>query len=364
MTERNRINVLMARKVAGEATMDELQELDRLLTQFHELQYAFTIVEDIKSLDGESGFSEAEEQQLLEDGFARISLLMQQPEEPVVKRIFPWKTVMGVAACIAVLVSVYRIWKMPQETIYRNEVVTKTGSKTSVVLPDGTSVVLNACSRLQYDASRFLKGDREVVLTGEAYFDVKHDPAHPFTIQTGRVNIRVLGTVFNVKAYTEDATVETTLLSGKVEVSFPEKAATKGNKVIILQPEQKLIIDKNDINTVIPSANKNTNHTFAIVPVKVNTADTNINDAKPATMQQTAWMNDRFEFDKLTFEQLSHDLERWYNVTVQFKNDKYKNEVFTGAFRKQRITEVLDALQIMSGFHYEVNNKENIIYIW
>jgi transmembrane sensor len=364
MTERNRINVLMARKVAREATTEELQELDLLLTQFHELQYAFTIVEDIKSLDGDNGFSETEEQQLLADGLMRINLLLQEPETHVVKRIFPWKTVISIAACIAMLAGVYKIWKVPGEETYRNEVVTKTGSKTSVVLPDGTCVVLNACSRLQYDANRFLQGDREVVLTGEAYFDVKHDPAHPFAIQTGHVNIKVLGTVFNVKAYTEDATVETTLLSGKVAVSFRETAATKENKVIVLQPEQKLIIDKKNINPVLSSADKNNCHTFAIVPVKLNIANSNTNDAKPASTQQTAWMNDRFEFDKLTFEQLSHDLERWYNVTVKFKNDSYKNEVFTGAFRKQSIDEVLQALQIMSGFHYEVNNKENIIYIW
>ncbi|RBL88310.1 hypothetical protein DF182_17075 [Chitinophaga flava] len=360
MIEGNRINILMARKVSGEATTAELKELEMLLMQFPELQYAFTIVEDIDGVGPVNGFTAEEEARLASEGLDRMNLFLQQEQErTVVKRMSPWKIWTGIAASIAVLISVWAIWPVtPGKQAFRNEVVTKTGSKTSVVLPDGTTVVLNACSRLQYDATRFLNGDREVGLTGEAYFDVKHDPAHPFIIQTGHVNIRVLGTVFNVKAYAEDTRVETTLLSGKVEVSFPEGKTTEGRKTVQLQPEQKLIIEtEQDKPTRV---NKKTN--FSITPVK--NIITMAGDDPAAEKPTTAWVNDRFDFDNVTFEQLSHDLERWYNVTLQFKNDRYKQEVFTGAFRKQGIEDVLQALQLMSGFHYEMNTKENVIYIW
>lgn len=359
MIERNRVNILMARKVSGEATTEELKELEMLLMQFPELQYAFTIIGDISSVNSANGFSPAEEEQLASEGMDRINLFLQQEQElPPAKRLIPWRMISGIAAGIAILITAYTLWPVvPRKQAFRNEVVTKTGSKTSVVLPDGTSVILNACSRLQYDATRFLNGEREVSLTGEAYFDVKHDPAHPFIIQSGNINIRVLGTVFNVKAYTEDATVETTLLSGKVEVDFPDNDHGGARKTVQLQPEQKLIIGIKE-NKQIP-VNRKTN--FSITPVKTMAADGNHTTAeKPAT----AWVNDRFDFDNVTFEQLSHDLERWFNVTLRFKNDKYKHEVFTGAFRKQSIEDVLQALQLMSGFHYEMNTKENVIYIW
>lgn len=359
MIERNRVNILMARKVSGEATAADLKELETLLMQFPELQYAFTIVSDISSVNSARGFSPAEEEQLASEGMDRINLFLQQDQEqPPAKRLIPWRMISGIAAGIALLITAYTLWPvMPRKQAFRNEVVTKTGSKTSVVLPDGTSVILNACSRLQYDATRFLNGEREVNLTGEAYFDVKHDPAHPFIIQSGNINIRVLGTVFNVKAYTEDATVETTLLSGKVEVNFPDNDHSGTRKTVQLQPEQKLIIGIKE-NKQIP-VNRKTN--FSITPVKtIAVAGAPTTAEKPAT----AWVNDRFDFDNVTFEQLSHDLERWFNVTLRFKNDKYKHEVFTGAFRKQSIEDVLQALQLMSGFHYEVNTKENVIYIW
>ncbi len=359
MIERNRVNILMARKVSGEATAADLKELETLLMQFPELQYAFTIVSDISSVNSARGFSPAEEEQLASEGMDRINLFLQQEQEqPPAKRLIPWRMISGIAAGIALLITAYTLWPvMPRKQAFRNEVVTKTGSKTSVVLPDGTSVILNACSRLQYDATRFLNGEREVNLTGEAYFDVKHDPAHPFIIQSGNINIRVLGTVFNVKAYAEDATVETTLLSGKVEVNFPDNDHSGTRKTVQLQPEQKLIIGIKE-NKQIP-VNRKTN--FSITPIKTIAVAGNPTTAeKPAT----AWVNDRFDFDNVTFEQLSHDLERWFNVTLRFKNDKYKHEVFTGAFRKQSIEDVLQALQLMSGFHYEVNTKENVIYIW
>ncbi|HEY8958256.1 MAG TPA: FecR domain-containing protein [Chitinophaga sp.] len=359
MIERNRVNILMARKISGEATTEELKELEMLLMQFPELQYAFTIIGDISSVNSANGFSPAEEEQLASEGMDRMNLFLQQEQElPPAKRLIPWRMISSIAAGVAILITAYTLWPaMPRKQAFRNEVVTKTGSKTSVVLPDGTSVILNACSRLQYDATRFLNGEREVSLTGEAYFDVKHDPAHPFIIRSGEINIRVLGTIFNVKAYTEDATVETTLLSGKVEVDFPGNDHTGERKTVQLQPEQKLIIGtKENIQTPV---NRKTN--FSITPVKTMTITGNDSAAaKPAT----AWVNDRFDFDNVTFEELSHDLERWFNVTLRFKNDKYKQEVFTGAFRKQSIEDVLQALQLMSGFHYEVNTKENIIYIW
>ena len=119
-----------------------------------------------------------------------------------------------------------------------------------MLLPDGSTVWLNAGSRLTYD-SLYGTTLREVTLSGEAYFDVVKNPKKPFIIHTGKINIRVLGTVFNVKSYPEEQTIETSLIKGSIEVSFPSQPSKK----IILKPNQKLIIDKTETN-----ASKNTNH--------------------------------------------------------------------------------------------------------
>jgi transmembrane sensor len=117
------------------------------------------------------------------------------------------------------------------------EKYTERKTLSKMILADGSSVTLNADSRLKYPAS-FDGPTREVYLTGEAFFDIQKDPDHPFIIHTDKMIIRVLGTSFNVKSYPGDASMETTLLQGSVEVTFPDRPADK----IILRPSDKLVI--------------------------------------------------------------------------------------------------------------------------
>ncbi|NIG56937.1 FecR family protein [Chitinophaga sp. Cy-1792] len=355
MTDSNRIQVLMARKVAGEATSEELEELELLLLKHPSLQYAFNIIADIQLSDSD-GFTEEEEETLKQSGMGRLTQWLD--EQPVIVPYrFPWKTFSALAAGVALLIGTYILWPKQTERTYANEVITRNGSKTTLVLPDGSSVVLNACSRLQYDANSFLKGDRTVSLIGEAFFDIKHDPAHPFIVHSGDVNIKVLGTSFNVKAYTEDASVETSLISGKVAVEFSTEKS-QHHKEVILLPSQKLTINKLDI--IKNSDKQKLSANFSVAPIKTPAPV----ESETTPGPPTAWMDDRFEFDNLNLEDLSHDLERWYNVKISFKDDKYKKEVFTGAFKKQTIEDVLNALQLTLGFHYQLDKDQHTVTIW
>ena len=114
-------------------------------------------------------------------------------------------------------------------------------TRSRMILADGSVVMLNADSRLKYPTS-FDGPVREVYLTGEAFFTIQKDPEHPFIIHTDKMNIRVLGTSFNVKSYPDDASMETTLLQGSIEVTFPDRPADK----IILKPTDKLVIANTD----------------------------------------------------------------------------------------------------------------------
>ncbi|ATL45808.1 hypothetical protein COR50_00775 [Chitinophaga caeni] len=361
MIDRNKVYILMSRKISGEATVAELEELARMLEEDPELGYAFNILEDVESVHDNGNFSFDEAEALKLRGMGQLSQwLKEQPPQPgVATNRYRW--IYAAAACLAVIATVAAFVFWPNKAVrsYANEVVTKNGSKTSLTLPDGSTVILNACSRLLYDADKFLKGDRVVSLTGEAFFDVKHDPEHPFIVRSGQLNIKVLGTTFNVKAYDEDARVEATLISGKIAVDFTD-AKTNKKQEVILQPLQKLVINKADIIHEKRAEQTALSANFSIVPSSYSPAS-GAGDSLPI---KTDWMDDRFEFDQITLSELAHDIERWYNVTIIFKNTRYSEETVTGVFKKQNIREILDALQLTVGFQYKLDESNKTITIW
>ena len=123
--------------------------------------------------------------------------------------------------------------------------------RAQFTLPDGTTVSLNAGSRLKYD-ERFGINDRIVELEGEGYFKVAKDSKRLFTVKTSYLNVNALGTAFNIKAYSDDNTIETTLVEGSVRI---EEIADNGRKeVMVLKPNQKLTFFKADLTMVGESA--------------------------------------------------------------------------------------------------------------
>ncbi len=126
-----------------------------------------------------------------------------------------------------------------------NEISTRPGSKSKVELPDGSVVWLNAGSTLTYDKD-FGKENRAVTLIGEGFFDVTKNKEKPFIISTESISIKVLGTVFNVKAYKEDKQTETSLIHGSIEVTIKNRP----NDKIILSPSEKLIVENSILKNV------------------------------------------------------------------------------------------------------------------
>ena len=118
----------------------------------------------------------------------------------------------------------------------KSEISTRYGSRTKLLLPDSTQVWLNSGSKLSYNKT-YGNGTREVTLSGEAYFDVVKNPAHPFIIHTVNIDIKVLGTAFNVKSFPGEKNTETSLIRGSIEVTFKNRPSEK----IILKPNEKLI---------------------------------------------------------------------------------------------------------------------------
>ena len=194
------------------------------------------------------------------------------------------------------------------------------GSKSKLVLADGTEININSGSELSY-ASNFSSKNRSVSLTGEAFFHVKSDPEHPFLVKTRDFNVQVTGTQFNVCNYNEDVYSSATLAKGEINVKF-----NKCEKVIKVEPGEKFLLDRNSRK-----------YTLRITDVE----------------KEVAWKDGEFIFKNIPFPELVKRLERWYDVKLTYSDKKLMKYSFTGRFKNQEtIWQVLDALRMTSPISY------------
>lgn len=233
-----------------------------------------------------------------------------------------------------------------------NEIATKKGSKSNIKLPDGSRVWLNADSKLTY-AENFMGNTREVTLTGEAYFDVLHDTSRPFIIHAGKINIKVLGTAFNVRNYADDKTLETTLMRGKIEVTMTGHPDEK----IILKPLEKLILPKGNFSTL--NAPKTT------PPGKISDNNVVLTSATytnvDSTVAETAWVNDKMVFISQPLGKIAQELERHFAITVIFKNPEVKNYKYTGSFDNESLEKIMQLMQLSKKINFKLTDKKLVI---
>ncbi len=231
-------------------------------------------------------------------------------------------------------------------------IVTQKGSRSRTLLADGTTVWLNGESKLHYE-NDFTGATREVTLEGEAFFDVVKQKDRPFIVHTSGIDIKVLGTAFNVKSYPEDKNVETTLYGGLVQVLRHGDAA---GKAIQLIPNHKLILPKQAaIETTKLSEDKrlslNEPASLFITPID--------STKKESERIETAWRYNRLEFVGDNFEEVAKKLERWYNVTIVFTDEKVKQLYgLTGSFETETVAEAFAALKELYPINYKITNHE------
>jgi ferric-dicitrate binding protein FerR (iron transport regulator) len=237
-----------------------------------------------------------------------------------------------------------------------NEISTRPGSKSKIELPDGSIVWLNAGSKLTYDKN-FGKELREVTLTGEGYFDVMKMKEKPFIIHTSSINIKVLGTVFNVKAYPEDKHTETSLIRGSVEVTIKNRP----NDKIILSPSEKLIVENDAIIKKGKEKENNENTSAAAIKTLMS-----VNKLKyspvDSTVAETEWIKNRLVFRDESLAELAVRMERWFNVTIEITDETLQQKRVTGIFENETIDQALGALKISIPFKYDQTVNKIIIH--
>jgi transmembrane sensor len=233
--------------------------------------------------------------------------------------------------------------------------VTPRGVKSSFILPDGTRIILNAGSKLEYP-KEFDGKTREVYFTGEGFFDVREDKKHPFIIHADEMNIKVLGTAFNVKSYRGDKTSEATLIRGSIAVTMNDRPAER----VILKPSQKLVI----MNSKDSRAGENRGELGSERnKIKKLTTITYYKDSD-TTAIETSWVENKLIFKQEDFESVARKMERWYNVDVKFQRESVKGLRFTGAYEQETLDEALKALQMTEGFAFKYKIEKSTVTIY
>lgn len=207
-----------------------------------------------------------------------------------------------------------------------NEISVTHGSKLNTQLPDGTKVWLNSGSTLRYPLT-FSGRKREVILTGEAYFDVAHDQSHPFIVNTGAIDLRVLGTRFNVMAFPDEDYVFATLEEGRVSVETT-KAGKKSSWLCFLEPGEHAVYQK-----------------------RTGT----ISKAITRTDKYTSWKEGKLIFRNDPLSMVIKRLERWYNSEIEIEGDQKLPETpYTMTIEDESITQVLEYLSVASPITWEI----------
>ncbi|MBX6379370.1 MAG: DUF4974 domain-containing protein [Thermoflavifilum aggregans] len=209
-----------------------------------------------------------------------------------------------------------------------NTLTTPRGGQYRIRLPDGTDVWLNAASSIKYPTS-FQGNERKVAITGEAYFEVAANASHPFIVMVNDLQIKVLGTHFNVNAYSDESSIKTTLLEGRITVQ------TAGGKSLMVAPGQQVQLKK-DGKLIL-----------------VNNVDME---------EELAWKNGLFVFHQDDLNSIMRRLSRWYNVQVEYEKGQVPESHFTGAIRRQEnLSKVLNMLELTGGAKFKISGDKIIV---
>ncbi len=210
-----------------------------------------------------------------------------------------------------------------------NTISTPNGGEWEIRLPDGSVVWLNAASSLQYALNIGSSKQRKVELTGEAYFEVAKDKAHPFIVKTSKQELEVLGTHFNINSYANENVTRTTLLEGSVRVSD-----LNSTDMFVLKPGEQSVLSNNGI------AIKNANTDEAI-----------------------AWKNGYFMFDNEKQESILRKIARWYNVEIEYADPEAKDVMYYGTVsRFEKISKVLRKFEQTGEVRFDIKGNKIIVY--
>lgn len=207
-------------------------------------------------------------------------------------------------------------------------VIAPPGQKSQVILPDGTNVWLNSGSKISYSSS-FIGKTRNINLEGEAFFDVKKDKKHPFIVTVSGVDIKVLGTAFNINSFMGDE-VKVTLIRGKIALE-----QTSNHKLISeLLPGKRIDVDKQNFRYSIEDCNAE---------------------------ESILWAQDQLVIENKSFNEMINMLNNWYGVQIKTINNYNNNDKYTFKIKTESLTEAFKLVNLLTPIEYKIDGKEVIV---
>ncbi|MBO9684330.1 MAG: FecR domain-containing protein [Flavisolibacter sp.] len=335
----NKFYRLFALKLSGEASAEELECLEAILGENPELRFLYDQlvikkaeekeVADLAEQAYAAHFAKLHVQKVFDD--EKKMTFVPRPKGSN-RKIARYATAAVILLIAGVLISMPR--EKQESRSLKSEMATTKKSKSTISLPDGTVVMLNANSRISYNEK--FKGDtREVTLSGEAYFDVAHDAVHPFIVHTKTGDIKVLGTTFNVKAF-DNGFFETALIHGKVAIYLKNH----GEENFVLSPGQKFVAhgkeDKKD--------------SIKIIPITV---------VKDSIVAETSWTSNQLAFANTPLVEIAEELERKFGVSIVFKSATAEQYRYSGVFDDGDLDQIFEILKLSKSFNYH-RDKDSI----
>ena len=266
-SSQNQFWSLLSKKLSKEANAEELQELQSILLNNPDLHHQADMLTEMwqqgiinKSIGSEAAYMrhimKHKDEFFVEENPIEINTddAVSETDPGFFRTLFSKKrlTVFSFLAFMILATGAIYLFTQKKDTKLPAEqaissVVTKNGNRTKIVLPDGSQVWLNAGSNLDYNNSVFNKDLREVTLNGEAYFDVTKNADKPFIIHTKKMDVKVIGTAFNVRSYNDEKTAEASLIRGSIEVTLKDRKDQK----IVLKPNEKISIANEEAEAAV-----------------------------------------------------------------------------------------------------------------
>ncbi len=249
--------------------------------------------------------------------------------KPATKSIWRYTAAATIAAIVLIplLMTINKTPVREPEAISNIERSTAKGQRAKLMLKDSTTIKMNTQSSLIYP-DRFSANSREVYLKGEAFFDVKRDESRPFIVHVGNLDVRVLGTSFNIRFYPEEETLDVSLVSGKVEVVRNDSVK------LTLSPNTEAVLNR--------STGQLTKASFD-------------------PYYKLAWKENIIRFNKASFEEIVKELERWYGVEFIY-DQRIVSDGFTGEFENMSLENILSGISHSLGFEFEIEGQQIKIF--
>lgn len=274
-----------------------------------------------------------------------------------VSQLLKIASIIIISVAVGALASMYVTNNLVSQELVFNETIVPYGGEAEVILSDGSKVIINAGSKLKYP-SQFSDSLRQVFLEGEAFFEVTSNNKNPFIVSTGSIDVKALGTRFNVNAYEEDPVVTATLVEGIISI----KSKQVKNEEIILKPNQTITYVKESRSITRDNIQ---NKKFEVPEKDVHlkkAVSKQINILKEInTDVYTSWKDSKWVIEEEKLGSLAKKLERRFDIEINFDNEELKNLRFSGKLQNEPVEQVLQVMELTAPLKYEIKGRNVVI---